>query len=255
MKDEQARIVCLDVKQLFDIVRRKNFLRRAYTLNLPVVDADYNVGNFLRQLQLVEGQEHRQITLLGHLPQDGQQLQLVADVQEGGGLVQHNHLRLLAQGPGQQHPLPLAIADLDKIQRGQFLPVDQSQGLPDFFPVCLCQQTQPPGVGVAAHGHHIPAGHQLRAHPLRHQDGQLLGPLQGGQFRLAVQKHRPLDGSELANDGFQDGGLPRAVGPDEGHDLPRHEVEADIFKQGLSVVAHRQIFCFNHAPAPSWPAW
>ena len=34
--------------------------------------------------------------------QNRQQLQLVPDVQERGGLVQHQHLRLLAQGPGQQ---------------------------------------------------------------------------------------------------------------------------------------------------------
>ena len=33
------------------------------------------------------------------------QLQLVPYVQEGGGLVQHQHLRLLVQRPGQQHPL------------------------------------------------------------------------------------------------------------------------------------------------------
>ncbi len=63
------------------------------------------------QLQLVEGQQHRQIVLPHHALEHRQKLQLVADVQKAGGLVQHDDLRLLTQRPRQEDALALPVAD------------------------------------------------------------------------------------------------------------------------------------------------
>ena len=49
--------------------------------------------------------------LAHHALEDGQQLQLVADVEKTRRLVEDDELRLLAEGPGKQDALPLAVAD------------------------------------------------------------------------------------------------------------------------------------------------
>ena len=63
------------------------------------------------------------------LLEHGQQFQLVANVEEGGGFIEHNDLRLLADGAGQQHTLPLSIADAGKIAVGKFIRADKRKRL------------------------------------------------------------------------------------------------------------------------------
>ena len=73
--------------------------------------ADDPVGDLLGQVDFVKRHDDGDALLLGHAPENAQQLQLVADVQKGGGFVQYDDLRLLADGPSQQHPLALAVGD------------------------------------------------------------------------------------------------------------------------------------------------
>ena len=59
----------------------------------------------------MERHDDRDALFLRHLPENIQQLDLVADIQKCRGLIQNNHLRLLADSPRQHDPLPLSIAD------------------------------------------------------------------------------------------------------------------------------------------------
>ena len=71
------------------------------------------------------------------------------DIQEGGGLVQHQQFRLLAQGPGQQHPLALAVADAVKIPLGDILRPHAPERRAHHLVVMLCQSPEPPRVATS----------------------------------------------------------------------------------------------------------
>ena len=64
-------------------------------------DAEQIVGDLGGQIYLMQGKNHGDALFPGQLPEDFQQLQLVADVQIGRGLIQDDDFRLLAQSPGQ----------------------------------------------------------------------------------------------------------------------------------------------------------
>lgn len=82
----------------------------------------------------MEGDDDGHPAFPHQLLQNVQKLQLSAQVQEGGGLVQDQDFRLLTDGPGQQHPLPLAIADLIEGGVPQFQGADPLQGRPHRRP-------------------------------------------------------------------------------------------------------------------------
>ena len=127
----------------------------------------------------MQGQHHRCLLLPGHIPQHIQQLDFMADVQIRRRLIQDENLRLLANGPGQQNPLPLAIRQRIKGPLGQIQGVYPLHGLPDDFLILRCQLSHQVGIGIATHGHHLGTGHQLWAHPVseyhRHRLCHLLG--------------------------------------------------------------------------------
>ena len=228
-----------------NIVAGENLLGGAYAVDSVAADADHRIRDPVRQVQLVQGHEHRQIFLPHHGFQDCQQLQLIADVQVAGRLVQDDDFRLLAQGTGKQNSLPLAVTDGLKGPVRQIGAVHQSHGIHDNALVLLAQQAQGPGIGVAAGADHIKAGHELRVHPLGHENGHFLGDLILPQLLhgASLQQHGTGNLGQLPNDGFQDGGLAGAVGANEGHDPAPLNAEAHLPDQGLPVVANGQIFC------------
>ena len=77
----------------------------------------------------MEGHEHRKILFPGHFPEQGKEFQLILHIQMRGGLVQKDHLRLLAERPGQHDPLALPVADPVKGTVPQVGSMDQLQGL------------------------------------------------------------------------------------------------------------------------------
>ena len=79
--------------------------------NTVSLDTDHPVGDLHREVDLMQGHHHSDPLIPGHAPENGEKLQLVPDVQIGGRLVEDDDLRLLTDGPGQQDPLPLAVAD------------------------------------------------------------------------------------------------------------------------------------------------
>lgn len=109
------------------------------------------------------------------------------------------------------------------------------------------QNAQPACVGIAAAAHYVPAGHQLRLHAGRHQNGHAPGDLVAAArlHGLSIQKHRAGHLGELADNGFQYGGFSRPVGAYQRHDPAPLYMESDVLDQRLAVVAHGQVFCFQ----------
>ena len=237
----------LHLVQLCDICAGEDLLRRADAVDPVARHAHHGIGDALCQLQLVERQQHRQIVLPHHALEHRQQLQLIADVQKAGGLVQHDDLRLLTQRPRQEDPLALPIADVGKGPVGKVQPAYLRQGALHNGPVLRCEDSQFACVGIAAGTHHVPAGHQLRLHAGGHQNGHAPGNLIAAVrlHGLSIQKHRAGHLGELADDGFQYGGFSRAVGAYQRDDPAPLHMEGDVLDQRLAVVAHGQVFCFQ----------
>ena len=152
----------------------------------------------------MKGDQHSNFPVPDQLFQNSQQLQFIPDIQIAGRLIQYNDLRLLAQGSGKQDSLPLAITDGGKGPFGDFPGVDPIQRGLNHFLVPFPQQSQGTGVGVAARGHHIPAGHELRMDALGHNNGHFLGDLPAGKpvHGSILHQHRTGYFAKLPHNGF-----------------------------------------------------
>jgi len=151
-------------------------LRRLSAGKDPVsAHTDYAIRDLHGQVNLMQGHHNCDSLFARHPVEDGKKLQLVADIQIGGRLVENDDLRVLADGAGQQDPLALAVAHRVKGPVRQLARMHGNQGFIHLPFVLLRQDTQPACVWIAAHRRNIPAGHQLRLqaacqddrHPLR----------------------------------------------------------------------------------------
>ena len=196
----------------------KDLLGRADPGDLAVRHADDAVGDFLREVELMQRQHDGDTALAHQIFQNGQQLELVADVEKRGRLVEDEHARLLADGAREQHALPLSIADAGEIAVRKLLCMDERERLAHLFAVLRAENAEPPGIGIAACRRHIPAGHALGRDAAGHHDGERARGLCGGQTAAvaAVQIDRAAEQGKLADQTFEDSGLARAVRPDKG---------------------------------------
>ena len=225
--------------ELRDVVAREDLLRRADAVDVVARDADDCVRNAPRQIELVEREQHGEVIFAHHALEDGEQFQFVADVQEACRLVEHDKLRLLAQGPCEQNALPLAVADGGKRRVGERERVHLRKRLLDDLLIFVPQDAEPSRVGIAARADHIAAGHELRFDARGHQDRHAACDIISAArlHRLAIQIHCAGKLRQLTDDGFQDRRLARAVRPDERNDLSPLHAEGHILDEGLAVVA------------------
>ena len=164
----------------------------------------------------MEGHDDGDALLLGHGTQQRQQLQLVGHVQEGGGLVQHDELRLLADGPGQQNPLALAVGNGGEVPVRQVGGVDAVHGGQHLGPVLRREEAQGVGVGVAAGGHHVVARQQLAPDALGEHHRHAAAELPVGHGPHGGVRHEAVaaNGGKVLGDAFQNGGFSRTIGAD-----------------------------------------
>ena len=147
---EQSRVLLFgQAIQGADVLRLKRLFRGQHAGNTAGRNAHYRVRYFFGQFQLVQAQDHRQLLGVCKRSEDGEQFNFALDIQKRGRFVQQDHFRLLAQGPGQQDTLALAVADAVKIPVCQLLRAHQLQGSVHLLPVPGRQNAQPSGVGIA----------------------------------------------------------------------------------------------------------
>ena len=233
----------LHAVELFDICGREDLFRPADAVNGAVPHTEHRVGDARGTVELVQRQHDRDLLFPCQFLQHRQKLDLIAHVEEGGRLVQQQDLRLLADGAGKHHALALAVTDFLKALGGKLAHMDQGHGLPGRRAVLLREDAEPARIGIAPRRDHLGTAHELGAQPLGGHDGQASGKLvfrHAGE-RLPIQKDGAGYRLQPPCEGFQDRGFPRAVGPDEGQDLPRAEGEGKSFQDGLPAVAHGQV--------------
>lgn len=106
------------------------------------------------EVEVVQGGEHGRPTG----PHQGQDLQLLGDVQVVGGLVQDEDPRLLGECAGDQDPLPLPAGEGEEAAAGQMVRPDSFQGGGAGVPVLVGGPGGRPLVRQSAHGHDL--GHR-----------------------------------------------------------------------------------------------
>ena len=173
----------------------EDLLRGADVRDRLPLDAHDQVGNLLREVELVERHDHGDPPFLRQLPQDAEQLELVAHVEEGGRLVEHDDPGLLADRPREQDPLPLTVADLGEILLPQRPDVHQLHGLAHQAAVLLRKDAQHARVGVPPRRGALPAGHQLGAGLFGEHDRHQAGEVAAGHAadRAAFEEDGPAD--------------------------------------------------------------
>jgi hypothetical protein len=72
---------------------------------------------------------------LGKTPQDGQELVSGPQIEGVGGFIEHQHLRVMHQGPGQQEAAPLTIGKLTEGSFRQRLQAEPGHELPHPLPL------------------------------------------------------------------------------------------------------------------------
>ena len=233
----------LDVIEPVNDSLRQNILRRPEGLNGLSLDAQQIVRNLGGKVDLMEGHNDRDPLLMGHLPQNIQQLNLMADIQIGGRLVQNNNFRLLTDGPGQHDPLALSVRKGGKVPLSQIQSMDPLHSLGHNLLVPGRQLAHGIGIGVAAHSHHLLAGHQLRVDPVRQHHCHLPGQFPGrpGVDLLTVNIYLTADLVKMAGNGLENSGLAGAIGTDQRENLPFFNFNIDVMDEGMAVIAHCQI--------------
>ena len=228
-----------------DVGFRQDLIRPSCPVDLPVRYTEDKVGKLLREVDLVQGHEDGDVFCADKIFEDGQEFQLMADIEKGGGLVQDQDFRVLTDRPGEQDPLALAVADLCEIPVSEIGDLREGHGLLYDFPIPGTCDPEPPRVGITAESDDFAAGHELRILPLRGHDGKRfcgLSRLQCGEIFI-FQEHRSPQRGETSGNCSEEGRFSCPVRSDQGEDLPRGQIDVHIFKNERPAVPGIQAVC------------
>ena len=218
----------------------ENFSRSAPSRLCSCLQGDDPVGDLFRKINFMEGHDDGYVLFPGHFRQCCQKIQLVPHIQKRGGFVQQNQFRLLTDGPCQQYPLALSVADGGKIPFGKILGVDGFQRIFHDSLILLPEDTQSAGVGVAPRRHNVVAGGKLHLDPVGQDHGHFPGhfPVGVGGNGLSFQQNLPLDWHKVPGNGFEEGRFTGAVGTDQSDDLTFLYGKIDVSYHRCAVVTY-----------------
>ena len=168
------------------------------------MNADEPVGQLLCQINLVQRENDRHLLFAHQLLEHGQQFQLVANVEEGGGFIEHNDLRLLADSSCKKNPLSLAVTDGGKIPVLKIQCMNQFHCLMNLFPVFFSQNSQCSRIGITSCCHNILTCHKLRPDTFCHYNRQSFCHILSGHaaHHFTVQVYCPANQFQLPGHTF-----------------------------------------------------
>ena len=185
--------------------------------------------------------------LLAQLTDEFPDLLHLPGVQAHGGLVQHQHRGIAAQGLGHAHALAVPFRQISHPALRHFLQAAGIHDLPDvllyglpahFLELAYKGQ-------VCRHGHFI-----IQGRPLRQITDAALALPRLLKHIHAVHPHAAAGGREIAGEHVQRGGLSRAVLPQQAHNLPFRGKKAQPAHRLRGAVAFGYIAQLNHAFLP-----
>ena len=116
------------------------------------------VGDERGVVQVVEDDAERGAVLVGQLADQVERLDLVAEVEVVGRLVEQEDAGVLGEAGGQPDPLELAAGQLVDGAVGHGRDPGEGHGPVDGRPVGVVERREPAAVRVAAEGHDVADG-------------------------------------------------------------------------------------------------
>ena len=184
---------------------------------------------------------------LGELPHQVERLDLVAQVEVVGGLVQQHDRRVLGEAGGEPDPLHLAAGELPGGTVGEVADAGQAHGVVDRGAVGVVEAGEAAPVRVAAEGDHVADGEPLRGGAgLGEQRQRPCELLRAEQIDAALPRRAGEADAALlprveAGQRTQHRGFPAPVGAQQRRDPPGLQREGDLVDDALRAVAQREL--------------
>ena len=181
-------------------------------------------------------------------------LELAADVEKSGRLVEQQQLRLLREGHRDPRPLPLAAGEGCDAAVPQFGQPGHPEHLGDYLAVVRIHHAKPGAVREAPETDQFidcdftGGVVQLRQdrHPARQRGGV------AGVDRLAVEQHIAGFRLQQPPDHLEQGGFAAAVGTEQRDDAPFGDGKPDAVEHQLGAVPGAELLYFKlHSCASS----
>jgi hypothetical protein len=210
--------------------------------DLPVPEDQQLVGEGSGVVQLVQDGHDREAVAGGQVAQQLEQLELVADVEERGGLVEQQQRRLLRERDGDPDPLAFAAGELDHQAVGEGLDARGGHRPAHRLGIGVGGTAEEAPVRVTSEQDELAdrdaVGHQRRLRKVGQSPGQRSGAERVEPVTVDEDGAR-LGGGQPGEDA-QQRRLPRAVGADQHGAGPRRDRQPDPAHDGGIVVAHGQ---------------
>src|SRR5881296_1728543 len=185
--------------------------------------------------------DDRELLLAPKLVDQLQHFLLTPDVERGGRLVDEQHRGLLRQRPRDRRALPFPSAETIDVAGGERVERKPAQDVGHDAAVARAFPAEVTDVRAAAEedvlGHRHPGWNLRLLGKHRHPPREL--PRAEGRGVLVADADLTLERNQ-AGDRAQDAGFARAVGPDEGHPLPRCDREVEFGDHGHALVRDRE---------------
>ena len=198
---------------------------------------DHVLGAARRLVEVVQDGHHRAAVGVEAAAQL-EDVDLVGQVEEGGGLIEQDRLGALGQGQGDPHALALATAELVDGAGGQLGNPHHLHGLLNGLPVLLRPLAEQALVGEAAAGHEVAHQHAAGHGGALRQQADPAGDLLGAQANDVgtIEEYRSSGGPVQPGQGAQQRGLPAGVGPHDGGEDTGGDVDVEVAGDHVALV-------------------
>ncbi len=171
-----------------------------------------------------------------------QNLDLIADVEVVGGLVEDEVVGALGQRPGDQHPLFLAPRQGVEAALGEMLTADPFDGLGHDAPVLVVVPVEGPLVRGAADHDHLEDGEVELGRGLLGDDGHATGGVPGAKGQQVGAVEEDLAGGRAVHPvhRFEDGGLAAPVGSEQADEVSVGYHQVDVGDDAAARDVNRQ---------------
>jgi hypothetical protein len=174
----------------------------------------------------IVGDGNDQVALEGELAQGGEEFDLVADVEEGSGLIEEEDAGLLGEGAGDEDALFFAAREIAEVAVAEVGAVHGGEGLVDLGPVFGAFK---PGVHVGGAAHHDDLFDAVAEGEFEggFDEGDLAGDGAAGEAgeRYFAEVYGAAGDWLEAGEGAEESGLAGAVGAEDDGEFAGGEVE------------------------------
>ena len=213
---------CIGIESLFRTAMR----------NKDTIETSYLVHVLRHRSDVVRNHDQGQAQLLLQAMKHSVEVFRRCHIDSRCRLIEEQELGLGGQSSGQERSMALTSRQLSDGSFRQIFDPHSSHGLDNRIVIPFCRTPQQSQAGIAAHHHQI--SHVNREIPVHRlhlwnvADSRSFASQLPGWLAKDINLSRY--GTHLSQQGAQQGGFARSVGPEYGQELSRKEAEGDFFQ-------------------------